>query len=400
MLFLLTFLLFCLADMSRQLCLEQRSVIKFMSAQGATPIACWRNLREVYGDSALGKTRVRAWHKHFREGDIHSGTADKAWPGRPRSGRCRLHIEKIDQQLQQDRRQSVRELAVTTGVPRATVQRILRRDLNLRHVAAKFIPRILTDEQKAFRVRLCQLNLEQFEHEGLLFLQRIVTGHESSFHTFDPDTKIKDTQWIAKDARWPRKALRSRTRQSTMLTAFFDCNGLIHAEWKGHGDSITSEEYCLLLGRLRESIRRKRPELWVMNGDWRTFLLHHDNATPHTATITLAHLGENKMDMVPHPPYSPDLAPSDYFLFPEIKAKMRGVAYRNIAQVQAAATEVMRQIPVEKFEEAIKDLPVRWAKCVQVQGDYFEGDGLVVPDFMVEISDSEQDAENSSSDSD
>ena len=213
-------------------------------------------------------------------------------------------------------------------------------------------------------MQLCQLNLQQFEEEGISFLQRIITGDESSFHTFDPESKIKDTQWIPKGARRPRKALRSCTRQSTILTAFFDCNGLVHTEWKGRGESITSEEYCALLGQLRESIRRKRPQLWHMNGDWRTFLLHHDNATPHTATITLASLGENHMDMVPHPPYSPDLAPSDYFLFPEIKSHLRGIAYRNIDQVQAAANEVMRKIPVEKFEAALKDLPVRWAKCV------------------------------------
>ncbi len=99
------------------------------------------------------------------------------------------------------------------------------------------------------------------------------------------------------------------------------------------------------------------------------------------------------MEMIAHPPYSPDLAPNDYFLYPEIKAQMRGRAFRNIAQLQAAAEQVLRQIPQEKFEQAIKDLPVCWAKCVQAGGDYFEGDGLQVSDFMVEISDSESEAE-------
>ncbi len=113
-----------------------------------------------------------------------------------------------------------------------------------------------------------------------------------------------------------------------------------------------------------------------MDGDWRSFLLHHDNATPHMVMITLAALGENHMDMLAHPPYSPDLAPCAYFLFPEIKSKLRGISFRNIAAVQAAANEAMRAIPVHKFEEAIKDSPVCWAKCVQAGGDYFEGDRL------------------------
>ncbi len=126
-----------------------------------------------------------------------------------------------------------------------------------------------------------------------------------------------------------------------------------------------------------------------MQGGYRRFLLHHDNATPHTGVLTLAALGENHMEMIPHPPYSLDLVPNDYFLYPEIKSQLRGTVFRNIAEVQAAAVRIMRNIPTEKFESAMKDLPVRWAKCVQAQGEYFEGDGLVVPDFMVEVLDSD-----------
>lgn len=126
-----------------------------------------------------------------------------------------------------------------------------------------------------------------------------------AMHTFDPDTKIKDTQWIRHGDRCPSKMLWAQTRKSIMLTTFFDCNGLIHMEFMRRGGSITEEEYCAVLGQLREKIRCKRPHLWAMNGDWRTFLLHHDNATPHTCIDTLATLGENHMEMVAHPTHPP-----------------------------------------------------------------------------------------------
>ncbi len=103
---------------------------------------------------------------------------------------------------------------------------------------------------------------------------------------------------------------------------------------------------------------------------------------------TLAALGETGTDLLAHPPYSLDLAPNDYFLYPELKKQMRGVVYRNVQEVQQAALTILRAIPQDKFEDAIKDLPVRWAKCVQAQGDFFEGDGLQIPDFMVEVSES------------
>ena len=99
------------------------------------------------------------------------------------------------------------------------------------------------------------------------------------------------------------------------------------------------------------------------------------------------------MELLAHPPYSPDLAPCDFFLFPYLKGRMRGVAYRNIDSVQEAAVQILREIPVHKFKEVIKELPVRWSKCMQADGDFFEGDGLEVPDFMVEVSDSDPESE-------
>ncbi len=124
---LLTFIacsvVFC--TMSMQSRVDQRTVIKFLVAQGATPIMCWRQLNEVYGDQALGKTQTRFWHKKFREGNLDTVTKDAPRSGRARSGRSALHIDKIRTQLDQDKRQSVRDLADKTGIPKMTVQRVL-----------------------------------------------------------------------------------------------------------------------------------------------------------------------------------------------------------------------------------------------------------------------------------
>lgn len=177
------------ATMSHQCCLEQRSVIKFLVWQGATPIDCWRQLQTVYGaGQALGKTQTRAWHKKFREGNMDTETKDRPRSGRGQSGRSQININAIQTQLAQDRRQSVHELAAETGISCSTVQRVLRKDLQLHHVSSKFIPRILTQEQKDFRVQICQQHLDWFNQEGIAFLQRIVTGDETSLPTFSPET--------------------------------------------------------------------------------------------------------------------------------------------------------------------------------------------------------------------
>jgi hypothetical protein len=76
----------------------------------------------------------------------------------------------------------------------------------------------------------------------------------------------------------------------------------------------------LLLRRLRENVRRRRPELWQEQ----TWLLHHDDVPSHTSVLTQQFLAKYKTAVIPHPPYYPNLVPCDFFLFPEMKLKLQG----------------------------------------------------------------------------
>ncbi len=80
--------------------------------------------------------------------------------------------------------------------------------------------------------------------------------------------------------------------------------------------------------------------------------------------------------MLPHPPYSPDLAPCDFFLFPHLKSLLRGRRFRNVNELQAEIRKQLRQMDPLLFAEAIEDLPIRWQKCVLADGAYFEGQGF------------------------
>ncbi len=84
------------------------------------------------------------------------------------------------------------------------------------------------------------------------------------------------------------------------------------------------------------------------------------------------------MNLLAHPPYSPDLAPCDYFLFPRIKKELGGIRHANLQEMKAAVMRVMRKIPPEDFTSALMSLPIRWMKCVSANGEYFEGCHLPV----------------------
>ena len=76
---------------------------------------------------------------------------------------------------------------------------------------------------------------------------------------------------------------------------------------------------------------------------------------------------------VPQPPYSPDLAPCDFWLFPKLKEKLRGCRYETIEEMKEAVTNVIDTLTKEDFHGAFKKLLERY-KCIAAGGDYFEGD--------------------------
>ena len=76
----------------------------------------------------------------------------------------------------------------------------------------------------------------------------------------------------------------------------------------------------------------------------------------------------------PHPPYSLDLAPCDFWLFPKLKEKLRGCRYETIEEMKEAVTKVIDTFTQEDFHEALKKLLERYNECIVTGGDYFEGD--------------------------
>ena len=100
----------------------------------------------------------------------------------------------------------------------------------------------------------------------------------------------------------------------------------------------------------------------------------HDNAPAYRAVATSEFLAKHNIPSLPHPPYSPDLAPCDFFLFLQLKKTMKGCRFYDIEEVQANATRQMRDITKSDYRRCFRLWQERWNKCIQAQGHYFEGD--------------------------
>jgi len=91
------------------------------------------------------------------------------------------------------------------------------------------------------------------------------------------------------------------------------------------GETVNKEFYLNVIKRLRAAVRRKRPEAWKNN----TWMLHHDNVPAHISLLIREFLTKHEKTVVPQPPYSPYLAPADFFLFPKLKSSLNFADFRR-----------------------------------------------------------------------
>jgi transposase len=145
---------------------------------------------------------------------------------------------------------------------------------------------------------------------------------------------------------------------------WWDTEEIIHYEVLERNLTVTAERYCQQLRRLEEAIQQKRP------GRRHEVILQHDNARPHTSNMTKAAIQELDWEILPHPPYSPDLAPSDYHLFRALSNNLRGVSFNNDAELRNWLDDFFTAKPTDLFKHGIEELPERWKAVVNNGGEY------------------------------
>jgi len=115
---------------------------------------------------------------------------------------------------------TVRELEEALGIPRTIASEILTQDLGKKRVAAKFVPRLLSQEQKEFRADVAQ-DLLDTGNKDPDFPKKVLTGDELWAHGYDPETKAQSSQWKSPGSPRPKKTRSSQINDKAMLTVFF-----------------------------------------------------------------------------------------------------------------------------------------------------------------------------------
>jgi len=218
--------------------------------------------------------------------------------------------------------------------------------LNYRNICTSWVLRQLTDPMKEHRETVAQELLNRYRLEGDDFIKNIVTGDESWVHHYDPENKRQSMEYRHPGSPSVKKFKTVPSAKKVMLTIFWYARGLLHTEFLTKGLTVNSDRYYATLRSLKQCICRIRPER-------NTLLLHYDNARPHYSAQTQDCMTSQKFTVVPHPPYSPDLAPSDFWLFPKLRETLKGQNFSSDAEVEAAACKCISSQPETFFMDGM-----------------------------------------------
>lgn len=155
---------------------------------------------------------------------------------------------------------------------------------------------------------------------------RIITTDETWLWFYDPETKSQSAVWKRTRSPPPKKARVSKCGDKYMFIMFADMPGIILQHVVPENNTVNTDYFWKVFRRdLVHALSKKRPGMPLED-----FNLHMDNASSHTAGATALELAVLGFGCVSHPPYSPNLAPFDFAMFPNIKSQLKGQRFASL----------------------------------------------------------------------
>ena len=144
---------------------------------------------------------------------------------------------------------------------------------------------------------------------------------------------------------------------------------MLYYELLKPGETINGGRYRTQLICLKRAIAEKCTEYATRH---EAIIFHHDNARPHIAIPVKNYLENSGWEVLPHPPYSPDLAPSDYHLFRSMQNILTGIRSTSEQGIKNWLDSFLPAKLAQFFWDEIHKLPERWEKVIASDGQYFE----------------------------
>lgn len=333
-----------------------RHILLFLYNQDFKAAKAARHICSVYGVHAISERTAQKWFLRFKNGDF--GVQDHTHTGRP-SNFCE---EQLNQLIHDNPRQTTRELSLQLNCHHSTVADHLK-SMGKVQKLGNWVPHLLSENNKNQRSKIAAELLARHKSTNghkHRFLYRIVTGDEKWCLYVNMK---KRREWVS-----PNKQATPRPKQlhvmKKMISVWWDWEGIIHYEFLPNKQTVNAVLYSQQLIRLKEAMQQKRANRQ------HHILLQHDNARPHTANLTKTVIQNLGWEVLPHPPYSPDLAPSDYHLFRSLSNHLQGVSFKNENDLETWLDDFFGSRTADFYRRGIDKLVQRWEEVIKKNGDY------------------------------
>ena len=204
----------------------------------------------------------------------------------------------------------------------------------------------------------CQELLQQSEKNPANFFDSIVTGDESWIYHYDPLSQLEAKVWKRLDEQTPTELSQERLAGKIMMMIFCDTDGVVLTEYLPRGTTINGPCYASIIERLRSVIVEKRRGI-VSHG----VLLLHDNVPIHKCNIVQAAIRQAGFIELNRCAYPPDIAPSDYHLFSNLKKFLRLKNSSSDDETVTTVEDYLTDLNSKFFCKGIQSLHDCW-QCV------------------------------------
>lgn len=331
-----------------------RCLMLFYFRKGRNATQTKKKICDVYGENAVSERVCQKWFQKFRDGD--TTCEDGARSGRP----LVTESERIEDLIKENPYYTTRDIAAIVNVSQKTISNHL---LKMGYVSRYdiWLPHHLNEKNLIDRLSICSSLLNRNQESP--FLKRIITGDEKWILYNNVRRK---RSWGKRDEQPSTTAVKSFHPKKVMLCIWWDWKGIIYYELLKERETIDSIKYCAQLDKLKAAIEEKRPRLSNKLG----VVIQQDNARPHVSLQTRKKLIEFGWDILSHPPYSPDLAPSDFYLFRSLQNSLHGKKFNSLEDCQKHLVDFIDRKSETFWKDGIFKLPGRWQKVVDLNGAY------------------------------
>ncbi|KAK2961213.1 putative Histone-lysine N-methyltransferase SETMAR [Blattamonas nauphoetae] len=297
-------------------------------------------------------------YRYVQELEKETFAFDRRQQSRP--GMDPEKIWAVEEAVEEHKSASLRMLSILSGINRRAVTIAINDYLHLKRIHSKWILHELSNQNKSDRVRLAGEMLKILKQRAKFNYAGIITGDE----TWVSYQNEYDWTWGEKGSSRQEKARLTIASKKVMISVFFSVDGMHVIDALPNGQTINSAYFVSKilspLDKYFKTIAKPHFPIYV----------HYDNAAPQKAKHTVDFLSRSCLTGMPHPPYSPDVAPCDFSLFGSLKQKLKGQTFHSHHDALKAVQQVLCSLTAQDRINIFRSWEERLERLSDSDGGY------------------------------